>query len=402
MAQYRQLAYIEFSGTQKIDTGVHEDATYAIDMQSTRATSKTQVVLSNNVYGTNSKWFGTSANNNYYSIGNPGVSSVVATNRKTVVVTFTNMYSLTSGSSSFYFKDNPGTVYTKNYNPGASTTFTNIVVGTNANEYPSYFKLFSLPIYNTSNVLIRDYIPVLDSLGIPCLYDRVNGTLTYNSGTGSFTYAEIDYNKKLQRKGLALLTGLDGYSLYTPVKYLKSNSSQYINTGVAGGSDTQEIDIVFKYTTYVAWGAIFANNVADSYNGVRLLCYPSSGQLCSNLNTICGTQGNQYFNCSLNAIHHMIIRKSEIITDGVSTTRTKLTQGTDNTTNICLFNRSITNPATGRDIGLSVYQFKVRNNGELQCDLVPVIRNSDGKPGMYDRVTGNFRTNIGTGEFTYG
>lgn len=401
MAQYKQIAYIDFSGTQKIDTGVHEDATYVIDMQSTRATTKTQMVLSNNTDGTKTKWWGTSANNNYYSVGGSGVSSVSATNRKTVVVTFTNMYSTTSSSVSFYFKDDPATIYSRSDTVGSST-FTNVIVGSNGSQYPSYFKLFSLQVYNASNVLIRDYIPVLDSLGIPCLYDRVNGTLTYNSGTGSFAYSEIDYNKKLQRKGLALLTGLDGYSLYTPVKYLKSNSSQYINTGVAGGSDTQEIDIVFKYTTYVAWGAIFANNVADSYNGVRLLCYPSSGQLCSNLNTVCTTQGNQYFNCSLNTIHHVIIKKSEIIVDGVSTTRTKLSSGTANTTNICLFNRSITNPATGRNIGLEVYQFKISDNGNLVRDLVPMLRLSDSKPGMYDKASKQFFTNIGTGEFLYG
>lgn len=37
--------------------------------------------------------------------------------------------------------------------------------------------------------LMRDFIPVLDSKGVPCLYDRVTKTPYYNSGTGTFGYA---------------------------------------------------------------------------------------------------------------------------------------------------------------------------------------------------------------------
>lgn len=39
--------------------------------------------------------------------------------------------------------------------------------------------------------LVRDFIPVMDNNDVPCFYDRVTGTLFYNAGTGSFAYGEI-------------------------------------------------------------------------------------------------------------------------------------------------------------------------------------------------------------------
>lgn len=48
-------------------------------------------------------------------------------------------------------------------------------------------------------------------------------------------------------------------------------------------------------------------------------------------------------------------------------------------------------------------KFKLMDrNGELKINLIPALRKSDSKPGMYDLVTGQFFVNQGTGEFTYG
>ncbi|NLT10684.1 MAG: hypothetical protein GXY08_14485 [Ruminococcus sp.] len=46
-----------------------------------------------------------------------------------------------------------------------------------------------------------------------------------------------------------------------------------------------------------------------------------------------------------------------------------------------------------------IYSFRFFKAGALAIDLVPCIRVTDGKPGMYDFVSGNFFTNSGTGEF---
>lgn len=45
-----------------------------------------------------------------------------------------------------------------------------------------------------------------------------------------------------------------------------------------------------------------------------------------------------------------------------------------------------------------VYYFKMYDNGTLVRDFIPVVRNLDNKPGLYDKVTDTFFTNAGTGD----
>ena len=58
--------------------------------------------------------------------------------------------------------------------------------GYSAAKYGIY-KLHSCQIYN-GNELLKDYVPVLDSSGVPCLYDKLNKALVYNNGSGMFDY----------------------------------------------------------------------------------------------------------------------------------------------------------------------------------------------------------------------
>ena len=46
-------------------------------------------------------------------------------------------------------------------------------------------KIYSFKIYD-NNVLVRDFIPVLDKNGVPCMYDKVTQQFFYNAGTGDF------------------------------------------------------------------------------------------------------------------------------------------------------------------------------------------------------------------------
>ena len=49
-----------------------------------------------------------------------------------------------------------------------------------------YFRIKSARMWNSSNELIRDYIPVIDKDGKAAMYDKVNGEFYYNKGSGSF------------------------------------------------------------------------------------------------------------------------------------------------------------------------------------------------------------------------
>ena len=46
-------------------------------------------------------------------------------------------------------------------------------------------QIYSAKIYD-NDVLVRDFIPVLDSNNVPCMYDKVEHKFYYNAGTGQF------------------------------------------------------------------------------------------------------------------------------------------------------------------------------------------------------------------------
>ena len=51
-----------------------------------------------------------------------------------------------------------------------------------ANSRIYYFQMWD------NDVLVRDFIPVLDPTNVPCMYDKVTKTYFYNKGSGIFTY----------------------------------------------------------------------------------------------------------------------------------------------------------------------------------------------------------------------
>lgn len=53
---------------------------------------------------------------------------------------------------------------------------------------PSSIKLYYIKFYDSEDTLLRDFIPVLDSNNVPCLYDKVSNTYFYNQGSGTFLY----------------------------------------------------------------------------------------------------------------------------------------------------------------------------------------------------------------------
>lgn len=59
-------------------------------------------------------------------------------------------------------------------------------VGTPHSSYGFRGKIFSCKVYD-NGTLVRDFVPRLDSNGVPCLYDNVEKKYYYNAGSGAFT-----------------------------------------------------------------------------------------------------------------------------------------------------------------------------------------------------------------------
>ena len=60
----------------------------------------------------------------------------------------------------------------------------------NTPYYKGNIKIYYFQIYD-DDVLIRDFIPVLDGNGVPCMYDKVEGKFYYNAGTGQFVAGPV-------------------------------------------------------------------------------------------------------------------------------------------------------------------------------------------------------------------
>ncbi|MBO7509428.1 MAG: InlB B-repeat-containing protein [Alphaproteobacteria bacterium] len=61
---------------------------------------------------------------------------------------------------------------------------------TSSNKFIGDMRLYYFKLYE-NNALVRDFIPVLDSHGIPCMFDKVSKTFFYNAGTGDFVAGPV-------------------------------------------------------------------------------------------------------------------------------------------------------------------------------------------------------------------
>ena len=193
-----------------------------------------------------------------------------------------------------------------------------------------------------------------------------------------------------------------GNIAYTEVEYLESSGTQYIKTGIAPSANLR---LAGKYghlaqgtLTGGKWVTIFGyfKSTSDS------LCLWTNGENGWKLNfnrpSILGTKamtaGNVY----------------EFETSGASMT----VDGTlypSSATHACSWSGDLPLFAfyapnnggyTTCDSKVRLYSFKIWDGETLVRDFVPVIRNSTGKAGLYDLVSGMFFGNDGTGDFLYG
>lgn len=177
---------------------------------------------------------------------------------------------------------------------------------------------------------------------------------------------------------------------YTRLEYLESSGTQYIDTGVNGSCS-------FKI---VAQGTL-QNNVSQIVLGCNNTKTNYFGKF--------GTRDTWGFGDS-NGVNfdELYITKQEFLlvfsNNSLSVTCngvTKTTTGTSTlTNNMYLFGGNATNKYLA---SCKIFSCIIKDeNNNLLRNFVPVKRNSDNKPGMYDLVNNVFYVNQGTGEFVMG
>lgn len=180
--KYKEVEYIESSGTQYIDTGFKPNNNTRVVMD---AVYPTEPSTSSALFGAR----GTSASDKSFVI----VRSINGYFRSDYNGTYTQQWEVDAITRRIYDKNKETTTI-----DGVSNSYTNATFQTPNNLYLfasnnggvaswlSNLKVYSCQIYD-NDVLIRDYVPVIDSNNNAGLFDKVSKYFIANAGSGSFT-----------------------------------------------------------------------------------------------------------------------------------------------------------------------------------------------------------------------
>jgi len=214
-------------------------------------------------------------------------------------------------------------------------------------------KIYGIKIYE-DNVLVRDYVPALDSNGVPCLFDKVN-----------FEYYYFKVNGEISS---ALTSG--GYF----VEYLQGNNSDYINLNYVPVSNTYfEMDIQ---------GIVCAGE-SNGYGMYWLADTKYVWRYASYYRII-------QFSEVPNEQRHILKFGKEYYVNGVqqgSTTAGWQTQSLSAYVLAVHDGNNVNGKTTGILYGLKIYE-----GSTLVRDFVPSVINN--QVGLYDKITGTFRPSV--------
>ena len=259
-------------------------------------------------------------------------------------------------------------------------------------SYRSQGRIYSCKLYY-NNTLIHDLIPVrVGQIGY--MYDKVTGRLFGNSGTGSFILGQD--------------TELVGNKI--EIEYLENNDSNcYIDTGISTQNSDVGIDCLMSFGTYEhnKWSAGY-----NSYQSVGDTAGFQIGLYNNNLVvSVFDTWRNKtsgistpYSNANSTDQYHITINCLDVSVK-VNNTISEDSQITDYGSrggNICLYCRNGNlDKVQYSKANTRIYYFKIyQNNNVLVRDFVPVRVEQIGY--LYDKVTGQFFRNSGSGTFVLG
>ena len=181
-----------------------------------------------------------------------------------------------------------------------------------------------------------------------------------------------------------------GWANYTPIEYLESTKTQYIDTGVVANFASFKIEIkAVKETQYSLFGTYTPHYSFTGSNSVNAYCKSYKGNF------------GEYTVINPDDPHVFILDSGTLYVDGDRKTPffTDLT-GTTGAYFVYLFGRNNNNNLN--DPGAhKIYYTKIWNDGLLVRDMIPVL-DKDDIPCMYDKVSGQYFYNAGTGQFIAG
>lgn len=241
-------------------------------------------------------------------------------------------------------------------------------------------------VIKNEGVTIVDCCPVrVGNVGY--LFDRVSGQLFGNSGTGSFV----------------LGPDVAPAAYANEIAFLESTREQYIDTGIIP-TDNIKVALNANYT-YTDISYLFGCISTDyrtncfSLSGNKDLVNPEYFRCFVSGNSMSVTTGNVMVK-DTPELHSCVLDKNHLEIDGVEYPFTYAASLPLNISHsIYLYARN--NIGTADYLtSMKVYGFKIWQNDTLVRDFIPVEYNNIGY--MYDKVSGEFFANQGTGKFVLG
>lgn len=268
-----------------------------------------------------------------------------------------------------------------------------------ANALTPGLRLYSLKFYNGST-LEADFVPCFRiSDGKPGMYDIVSEKFYTNAGSGEFIIGPIasHVSEWLMTRRRGMMRGGGGLPAeYRRVEYLQSSSGQYIDN-IPVTFDGQGIDMLVKFQVLERklYGPyIFSTDSTMLYFVIR----NANSQLTRfKINDV-------NYNSSASPPSDAPLEVS--ISDGVArmsySDETMAVSSPVGSSTLTVFAYSGEPAGTTYNAPIRISYLRLKNLDGTGIELIPCVRISDSKPGMYDTVSGTFYTNAGTGEFIAG
>ena len=190
---------------------------------------------------------------------------------------------------------------------------------------------------------------------------------------------------------------------YTQVEYVQSTGSQYINTTLVPATD---FSYFIKWRDDIINGSnyVFASRVAAGETLYQGITGAVATQVISVLKHSTATTSNfrqagyiyesyASYNASTTGVSYL-----KCLTTGDTWTGTQSSESSGATAPIYVFAVN----SSQIHSGISVYILKLWNNGILERNLIPAVRNSDSKPGLYDTVHDVFYPSNSSSNFVAG
>lgn len=406
---YKQIEYIEASGTQYIDTGFkpNQNTRFEVDM---------------NITNTNCHVFGarTSYLNKAFVLFWASNSDfcIQMANSKFNGGAFdtTKRYKVTMTSSQLFLDDNLQVSYSVGDFQCEQNAWLMSCYSSSASEY-ARGKLYSAKIYD-GNTLVRNFIPCKNQSEVVGMYDLVNSKFYGNSGSGSFIAgSELPISNKIAINYLGIYDVVDiddkpvkslskdtewifqfvsGPKLpsgYTELEYIQSSGTQYIDTGFKPNQDTRVVTKFDMIQTDTAWRKLWGSG-SGSYN----LDFALWNDGTTKLQSYYGTKTNDAVPITSMSLN---VDANKNIWEYSGETITFDKNNFTCAYSMYIFNVNKDNSSAYLPGMMKLYLFKIYDNDVLVRDFIP-CKNTSGIVGLYDTVNNQFYQNAGSGTFIAG